>query len=110
MGAFFFFSDATPSPVSPARAWVLTGLASSPQQTSRMASALSVHQPRRIPLRWRRRQVTSDESTIGQPLAYDGPEHFDKAPAVVQPAPIEAQRLLVQIPEQVEWLDAHIGA
>ncbi len=40
----------------------------------------------------------------------DGPEHLDEAPAVGVPPLVEPERLLVEVAEEMERLDADVGA
>src|SRR5438552_7784526 len=96
---------ATPSPASPIPFSARRAPASSPRRTSRMASAVSDHRPRRFPLRWRRSQASvPDQFLIGQATPHDGTNHLEEAPAVVVGAVVEAKRLLVKVAEQMERL------
>ena len=55
-------------------------------------------------------RVTPDQMLVRQPLAYNGPYHVEEALAIGCEACVEAERLLVEVAEQMERLHAHVGA
>src|SRR5439155_21053144 len=55
-------------------------------------------------------RVTPDQVLVRQPLADHGPYHVEEALAIVGLPAIEAERLLIKVAEEVERLDADVGA
>src|SRR5437763_1078307 len=72
------------------------------------------HRLRRLPrpcrLWWKAITILTDEIRIQQPLPCEAGNCFQEAAFVVVFAFIKSKRLLIQIPEQMKRLDAHIRA
>lgn len=88
----------------------------SPPETVHMASVVAPTQDlscRRLPLlrsRRSKRGLLTDETLAGQASTNDGAEHAQEPGAVVALPRVVAERLLVQIPEQMKRFNADVGA
>jgi len=70
--------------------WERRGLPASRPRIAHTALVVSDHRPRRLPLRWRRRQIVADQLPVGHPAPDNGPQHVEKPLAVVQSARVVA--------------------
>lgn len=113
-GVFFLpGASGTWLPAYPDRPSTRKGSVSSRRQTAHMGSAVARDHPRHFPpLRWRRSKVTTlpDQALVGQPSPDDSTQYGDESPRIGHLACVEAKRLLIKVPEQMEGLDADIGA
>src|SRR5438128_2357555 len=57
----------------------------------------------------RNRWLGADQALVGEALPDDRADRLDEAGAVCTLPLVEAERLLIEVAEQVERLDAHVG-